>query len=409
MAAVEAPSEHDPLDAAEVRDPHAAHAEEASLFPPTPRGLLAAAMSTGAFAPTATSLVFLVFLVVPVWQDFPRPRAVLATALLLLFAVLYVLSVGIAFYSLRARLLWLGAMWAVVAALAALISTDVVYLVMFLVIMHAIVLPWRWGRAAVVVVGLAGFAGGIAIGEEFPIFLAVAGIIMALVIGASIERGHLEARLEKAERRSALLAVAAERERIGRDLHDILGHSLTTITVTAQLAHRLVEADPEAARAQLAEIERTSRQALADVRATASGLQQVRAASEIASARSVLLAAGIEADVPAALPALSDERAELFGYVIREGVTNVVRHARASRCTIRVTGSSASIADDGRGMASGAPRSGLAGLERRVAEAGGVLTAEAADGGGTVVTATLPEQVGTGGPVPTDRPDGGAR
>ena len=83
------------------------------------------------------------------------------------------------------------------------------------------------------------------------------------------------------------LSVAAERERIGRDLHDILGHSLTAISIKAGLAARLVDLDPAAAKAQIAEIEQVSRQALADVRTTASGMREVRLATEIASARSV--------------------------------------------------------------------------------------------------------------------------
>src|SRR5690625_5034355 len=91
-----------------------------------------------------------------------------------------------------------------------------------------------------------------------------------------------EEQLGRAQRRNAVRAVAAERERIGRDLHDILGHSLTSLTISAQLAQRLIEADPAAARAQLAHIEQTSRQALADVRATSSGMRTVRIPAEVA-------------------------------------------------------------------------------------------------------------------------------
>src|SRR5699024_9137642 len=124
-------------------------------------------------------------------------------------------------------------------------------------------------------------------------------------------------------------------------------------------------------RAQLAHIEQTSRQALADVRATSSGMRTVRAATEIASARSVLASVGIEAEVPTALPALDDHRAELFGYVIREGVTNIVRHSGAHTATVTVTEDRVRISDDGEGIPAGTTRTGLAGLARRVAEAGG--------------------------------------
>src|SRR5699024_9694196 len=118
----------------------------------------------------------------------------------------------------------------------------------------------------------------------------------------------------------------------------------------------------------------TVRQALADVRATASGMQHVRAATEIASARSVLATVGIQAEVPTALPPLHDDLAELFGYVIRAGVTNVVRHSRAPRTEIR-------IEDDGVGIPQGAERSGLRGLEARVALAGGRLEVRSSETG----------------------------
>ena len=121
-----------------------------------------------------------------------------------------------------------------------------------------------------------------------------------------MEAGAAQGRLQRAEQRVDTLSVAAERERIGRDLHDILGHSLTAISIKAGLAARLVDLDPAAAKAQIAEIEQVSRQALADVRATASGMREVRLATEIASARSVLLAAGIESRMPSALPPLTD-------------------------------------------------------------------------------------------------------
>lgn len=364
--------------------------------PLTPRGVLATARETGALLPTAMGLVFLLFIIGPAWQTMPPGRALATTVTALVFGLAYLGSVGLRAYPARVRGWWLAGTWVILAVLAALIGTDIVYMVMYVVIVHAILLSWRAGRVAVVVIGLAGLAGAIALGEQFAIFLAVAGVLFALTLGFSIQREVLEDRAVRAEQRSAVLAVAAERERIGRDLHDILGHSLTTITVSAQLAQRLIEADPAAARAQLAEIERVSRQSLADVRATASGMQQVRAASEIASARSVLAAAGMEVDAPVALPALPDDRAELLGYVIREGVTNVVRHSRASRCTIRLDERSATITDDGVGVPSGRARTGLAGLQRRVEEAGGTLSVERGPGGGTVLRAEMTDDEAEG-------------
>lgn len=360
----------------------------------TPRSLHRASLRSGAYWPTASGLIFLLFFIIPAWQEQSPARAMAATVLALVFGVLYLYATGLRAYPVRDRVLWLAATWAVVGLIAVVIGSDTVYMVMYLVIVHAVLLPWRAGRIAVVVVGLAGLAGAIALRETFAVFLAVAGIILALMLGFGIQRSALTEQLERAEKRSAMLAVFAERERIGRDLHDILGHSLTTITVSAQLAQRLIDADPAAARRQIAEVERISRQALADVRATASGMQQVRAATEISSARSVLAAAGIEVEAPVTVPALSEEQAELFGYVIREGVTNVVRHSRATRCRIALDERSAEVADDGVGVPAGTPFTGLAGLRRRVESAGGVLRVDAPPDRGTALRAELPAATG---------------
>ena len=154
------------------------------------------------------------------------------------------------------------------------------------------------------------------------------------------------------------------RARISRDLHDILGHSLTAITIKSSLAARLADTEPAAAKEEMAAVEAIARQALADVRATVSGLTEIRLATEIASARSVLLAAGIEARTPVALPTLSDAVSELFGYVVRESVTNVVRHAEATRCVIEVDEHCVEVRDDGVGLGTDRSGRGLTGLAR---------------------------------------------
>ena len=124
------------------------------------------------------------------------------------------------------------------------------------------------------------------------------------------------------------------------------------------------------------------------MRATASGMQTVRAATEIASARTVLGTVGIQAEVPTALPPLHEDLAELFGYVIREGVTNIVRHSRATRARITVEEDAVTVADDGIGIPHGASRSGLQGLEARVVLAGGRLRVETSETG-TTLRATM--------------------
>ncbi|GAB3915369.1 two-component sensor histidine kinase [Microlunatus endophyticus] len=251
-------------------------------------------------------------------------------------------------------------------------------------------IPWRTARWVLTGWNLALMALSLVLWNATPAVIAGIGMFIGVATGVAIESGRLRRHLDRAEQRVSTLAVAAERERIARDLHDILGHSLTAISIKSGLAARLAEVDPAAAREQMVEVERIARVALGDVRATASGLRQVRLATEIASARSVLLAAGVESVVPSAIPVLPDKDSELLGYAVREAVTNVVRHAEASRVMITIEDRAVAISDDGVGMPSGrTDGSGLNGLRRRITEAGGSFSVTAAQPRGTVVRALL--------------------
>ncbi|GAB2851482.1 sensor histidine kinase [Lentzea nigeriaca] len=202
-------------------------------------------------------------------------------------------------------------------------------------------------------------------------YFAVAVVFTALLVHAFSRTATANQQLREAQAEVARLASEAERNRIARDLHDLLGHSLTAITVKSALARRL---EPAAARAEMESVEQLARQALSDVRAAVSGYQDVTLAGELARGRELLRAAGVAADLPTAVDAVPPRRQELFGWVVREGVTNVVRHARAGRCTVELTASTVEVRDDGVGGPAGAG-SGLDGLRARVAAAGGVLTA----------------------------------
>ena len=189
--------------------------------------------------------------------------------------------------------------------------------------------------------------------------------------------------LARARTDLADLAVARERERIARDVHDILGHSLTVITVKAELAGRLLPESPERAAREVADVESLARAALADVRATVSGFRAVSLANELASARVALEAAGVEAHVPSAADEVPEGLRELFAWTVREATTNVVRHASARTCEITLTSNRVRVSDDGVGPdGSVGAGSGLVGLRERAAATGArVLLGRSASGG----------------------------
>jgi two-component system sensor histidine kinase DesK len=178
------------------------------------------------------------------------------------------------------------------------------------------------------------------------------------------------------EARSEVAGLAAENERarIARDIHDLLGHSLTTITVKAGLARRLSTTDPQRSAAEIAEVEELARRSLNDVRAVVTNYREVSLAGELAAARELLRAAGIEAHLPGATDVVDPAHQTLFAWVLREGLTNVVRHAHATSCTVTLTAHSLDLVDNGIGGA-GQPGNGLSGLRERVLAAGASLEA----------------------------------
>jgi two-component system sensor histidine kinase DesK len=182
-------------------------------------------------------------------------------------------------------------------------------------------------------------------------------------------------RLVVAQQEIADLAVENERARIASDLHDILGHSLTVVTVKAELAQRLLDVDLERARTELRDLESLARDALTDVRATAMGVRGISLPGEIAAAREALAAANVEADLPGAADEVPSRNRELFAWTIREAVTNIVRHSKARHAEVRLGPASVEILDDGVGghAAHGAGQ-GLTGLRRRAEALGAKLT-----------------------------------
>jgi two-component system, NarL family, sensor histidine kinase DesK len=218
----------------------------------------------------------------------------------------------------------------------------------------------------------------VSLSSAFDAITPVALPVVALVTFAVMRVHRGSQALAEAHAKIALLSAENERSRIARDLHDLLGHSLTTITVKAGLARRLSATDPARAAQEITAVEELSRQALADVRAAVSSYSHVTLAGELARGRELLRASGVTADLPTATDVVDTAHQELFGWVVREGITNVARHSHATKCVVTLSASEIEIRDDGVGgpVSSG---NGLTGLRERVAAAGGSLEAGTVD------------------------------
>ncbi|MBE1578900.1 sensor histidine kinase [Amycolatopsis roodepoortensis] len=243
--------------------------------------------------------------------------------------------------------------------------------------------------------------------DDFGDLVAVASITAAMFFMANLVRAVRK--LEAANQEIATLAVAGERERLARDLHDILGHSLTTITVKAGLARRILESGKDDPRAlqEIREVEGLTRSALSDIRATVSEYREVSLSAEVAGARAALRAAEIDADLPHAVDNVDPALQRTFGYVLREAVTNVIRHSGAKRVKVRFGRTWLEVEDDGAG-GEAAAGNGLRGLTERLDAVGGTLTATTPPGGGWLLRAEVPESAfRSGAPAPLSEPTGG--
>jgi two-component system sensor histidine kinase DesK len=220
--------------------------------------------------------------------------------------------------------------------------------------------------------------------------------LFPLVVGGGnlffAERNRMNRKLRKADEEIEHLAKVAERERIARDLHDVLGHTLSVITLKSELARKLMDRDSERARKEIHEVEEISRQALSDVRDAIRGYRSQGLVAELAQAKCTLETAGVavqcDASTVVKLPAVHEG---VLALAVREAVTNVVRHAQAHTCSLRLEQQNGSfrleISDDGRGGSTG-EGNGLRGMRERVEMLGGTLNRDSE--AGTRLTIILP-------------------
>ncbi|MET9370560.1 sensor histidine kinase [Streptomyces griseoflavus] len=273
------------------------------------------------------------------------------------------------------------------------------------------------GAAVTAVAGVVSFAhdgwGGL------PVLYATA--ISTMVTSTILRLAETVRELGAAREELARRAVAEERLRFSRDLHDLLGHTLSVIVVKSEAARRLAPRDPDAALAQVTDIESVGRQALTEIREAVTGYRDGSLDTELDRACSALTAAGITPVVHRSGPPPAARTQVLLGWVVREAATNVVRHSAAHRCEITVTvtpdRARVTVADDGDGARdTDTGGTGLRGLAERLAAAGGTLRTDGGgdgnagvgvDGGaraGFTLSAELPvgaaEDSGTPGPPP---------
>lgn len=240
------------------------------------------------------------------------------------------------------------------------------------------------GRQAFIVLIAQVALGAIAsVALDAPWWYYISSVVISALIGAmTIQARAKEAaneRLRLAQEEVERLAKLAERERIARDLHDLLGHTLSVVVLKSELAQKLMPRDPVKAMQEMAEVERISRQGLAEVREAITGYRSSGLAAEIEHVRDTLTTAGIETTIEAHQVGLAPAQESALTLALREAATNVIRHAGAKRCHIKFYAQDGSalmeVHDDGRG--SDAPfGNGLRGMSERIHALGGVLMRE---------------------------------
>jgi two-component system sensor histidine kinase DesK len=367
--------------------------------PPAPAGQLEARWRWG----WVFASVWLVYLAEPVraaWLADRLLSRVVGLLALVLFGLLY-LWTWTAVRGIRRSGRPIGARLAVLTVGGSLLLTVVALLTagesalamtVFVAVMAMFVLPLR--PAVGLVAGLLGtveLLPRLVPGWERVDLLGFQIVVSAVAMWGVLQLVTRNAQLARAQAEIARLAVARERDRFARDLHDVLGHSLTVVSVKAELAARLVGTDPERAGREMEQVQQLARDALADVRTAVAGYRETSLAGELVAARAALDAAGIDAELPGAVDHVPGDRRELFGWVVREGVTNVIRHSRATRCQVVLEPDAVLVADDGAGPPEPADPGpgegsvqghGLAGLRERAEAAGASVRTGRSDLGG---------------------------
>lgn len=347
--------------------------------------------------------IWLVFLVYPLLSVFQSGHGPLVEAvgviLVATFIVVYLGGMGVLDKreergQSRTRLvaLLLTVLCGIPLVMATIIGLNALGFMPFILSFTMFVLPLRWAFGT----ALAGIAFTMTVPwalGEFENWWSFGLIVLSVSVATGLIRVALD-QGERYEQVSDRLAVVDERERVARDVHDVLGHSLTVVTLKAELAERLVDLDPDRAKVELVEIQALTRQALAEIRETVGGLRVSRLDQELTSARAALTAAGIATNLPAQgesdITVVDPRHRAVLAWVLREAVTNVVRHSDADECRVELASNVLVVSDDGRGLGERPEGNGIRGLRERIESAGGRLAyTTGPQGQGTTLEVTM--------------------
>jgi two-component system, NarL family, sensor histidine kinase DesK len=286
-----------------------------------------------------------------------------------------------------------------IATLAVGAPRSFLGLFIYFVVAAGLLLPERIATCIVAVTGLGVGIGADAMGasgaETAGLVLSTVSLGVLMTAFGWITRSNRELRAAREE--LARLAVSEERLRIARDVHDLLGHSLSVIALKSELAAKLVRRDPDRAQGELEDIQAVSRRALNEVRGAVHGYRSLGLTEAVDGAKAALSAAGIDYRVDGGEIAVSPEVEAVLAWAVREGTTNVVRHSNAEHCDIRIhtDGDSAAVEVDDDGVIATASQeagSGLAGLAERAQDVRGTLEAGTKHEGGFRLRLTVPLQ-----------------
>jgi two-component system, NarL family, sensor histidine kinase DesK len=366
-----------------------------------PRGLLFDGRPRG-FAKTTGAFVWLAFLVFPAVNAFARHGTALGRGLTVAGAVAFVGAyVGLVlFWRGRQADRILPVLFLLLVATASALSLSDGASWGFLFTYCAAgagLISTRFGLAAVVacsvLAGVTSSLGGANGGQVIGWVASSAGIGMLILVMRDLRIRNEQ--LGRARAELARMAVAEERERFARDLHDLLGHSLSVIALKAELAGRLLPDRPDAAAGEVAELEEVARGALNEVREAVSGHRRPTLDGELAGARMALSTAGIEAGVVREPTSLDATVERVLAWAVREGATNVIRHSHAKHCRLTIstsaTDAAAEVLDDGVGTGdNGHLGHGLEGLVERASALNGRVEAGARPDGGYRLAVVVP-------------------